>query len=279
MASVVALRLHLSRGAERVRDTLGRALVVGGEAHPHVAVVEDRVVLAIGLLDLVQRLRDEKAFQAIAGHERQRALEEVEPTQCWKLVEHEQQALPLALGLQIFGQSTANLVQQQADERLGARDVRRRDDEVKRDGSATFNEVADAPVALPRHPGHNRVAIQAEERHGRGQHPRSLVVRLVQQLACRAGDHRVHAVGPKVGGCHHRAQRRLDRPSRVGQEVGDAGERLVGFGIEDVQDRADKERVAGLLPVVASFQRAFGIDQDVGDILNVTDLAVAPAHL
>ena len=61
----------------------------------------------------------------------------------------------------------------------------------------------------------------------------------------------------------------------VGQEVGDAGERLVGFGVEHMEDRADQERVAGLLPVIAPFQRALGIDQDIGDVLDVAHFGVA----
>jgi iron complex outermembrane recepter protein len=35
------------------------------------AIVEDRIVLAIGLLDLVEALRDQKGADAIAGHERE----------------------------------------------------------------------------------------------------------------------------------------------------------------------------------------------------------------
>ena len=90
---------------------------------------------------------------------------------------------------------------------------------------------------------------------------------------------RMDALRPEMGGGHHGAQRRLDRPLRVGEEVGDAGQRLVRLGVEDVQDRADKQRVARLLPVVAALQRAFGVDQDVGDVLDVADLAIAAAHL
>ena len=71
----------------------------------------------------------------------------------------------------------------------------------------------------------------------------------------------------------------LDRPLRIGQEGRDAGERLVLLGIENMQDGADQQRVAGLLPVVAAFQRAFGIDQDVGDVLDVAHLMLAAAHL
>ncbi len=67
VACIVALGAQLRRGAKRVRNTLGRALVVGGERDPDMAIVEDRIVLAIGLGDLVERLRDQKAVDAVAG--------------------------------------------------------------------------------------------------------------------------------------------------------------------------------------------------------------------
>ena len=131
MAGIVLHRAHFGRRAERVGDALGRALVVGREAHAHMAIVEDRVVLAVGLLDLVQRLRDQEALQAVARHEGERALEEIEPAERREFVEHQQQAMPSSLRLQLFGQSPADLVEDQAHERLGAADVRRRHDQVE----------------------------------------------------------------------------------------------------------------------------------------------------
>ena len=92
MARVVALRAQLGGGAQRLGNALGRALVVGGERHAHMAVVENRIVLAVGLVDLVERLRDQEGAQAVAGHEGQGALEEVEPAERGKLVEHQQQS-------------------------------------------------------------------------------------------------------------------------------------------------------------------------------------------
>ena len=47
------LRAQLGGGAERIGQALGRALVVGREGDAHVAVVEDGVVVAVGLVDLV----------------------------------------------------------------------------------------------------------------------------------------------------------------------------------------------------------------------------------
>ena len=82
---------HLGRRSERVRDALGRALVIGREGDADMAVVEDGVVLAIGLLDLVEGLRDQERLQPIARHEGELALEEIEPAERGELVEHEKQ--------------------------------------------------------------------------------------------------------------------------------------------------------------------------------------------
>jgi hypothetical protein len=60
VAGIVAHRALLGRGAERVGDALGGALVVGRERDPDMAIVEDRVVRAVGLLDLVEALRDQE---------------------------------------------------------------------------------------------------------------------------------------------------------------------------------------------------------------------------
>jgi hypothetical protein len=78
---------------------------------------------------------------------------------------------------------------------------------------------------------------------------------------------------------HHGAQCRFDGALWIGEKIGDAGERLVLFGIEHVQDRPDQKRMAGLFPMVALVERAFGIDQNVGDILHVADFLVAAPHL
>jgi hypothetical protein len=58
---IVLHRLHLGGGAEGVGHAFGGALVIGGEADADMAVVEDRIVRAVGLLDLVQRLRDQES--------------------------------------------------------------------------------------------------------------------------------------------------------------------------------------------------------------------------
>jgi len=58
---------QLRGGAERIGDASCRALVVGGKRDPDMTIVEDGVVRPVGLLDLVERLRDQKRFQSIPG--------------------------------------------------------------------------------------------------------------------------------------------------------------------------------------------------------------------
>ena len=93
-----------------------------------------------------------------------------------------------------------------------------------------------------------------------------------------AGDDGMNAGLAEMRRAHHGRERGLDRPLRIGEEDGDAGERLVLLGIEDMKDGADQKRVAGLLPVVPLFEAAFGIDEDVGDVLDVAHLPLAAPH-
>jgi hypothetical protein len=74
-----------------------------------------------------------------------------------------------------------------------------------------------------------------------------------------------------------RCKRQLEWTSRIGEEVGDAAQRLVLARVEHVQDGADQQRMAGLFPMVALLQRAFGIDQDVRDVLHVAHFMRATA--
>ena len=129
-----------------------------------------------------------------------------------------------------------------------------------------------------RHLGDDRIAVEPEKAHGGGEHAGALVVGLVQQLPRSGGDDGMRPVA-EMRRRHHGAQRRLDRSPRIGQEGRDAGERLVGLGVEDMEDRADQQRMAGLLPMIAPLERAFRIDQDVGDVLDVADLPLAAADL
>ena len=79
-------------------------------------------------------------------------------------------------------------------------------------------------------------------------------------------------------GRHHDAQRLLKRLCRIGEQLGHPRERLALFGIEDMEDDADEQRVARLLPVIAPLQRSFRVDQDVGDVLHVADFGRSFAH-
>ena len=197
-----------------------------------------------------------------------------------ELVEHQQQPVPPALGVQLLGQAPADLVEDQAHQRLGAADVGGRHDEVERGRPLVLDQVADAPVApardLARRPDRGRARGSDMAVESTPERSFSLLFRSSRAAEATTG------CAPAVAEMrrrHHRVQRRLDRPLRVGEEVGDAGERLVRLGVEHMQDRADQERMAGLLPMIAPLERAFGIDQDVGDVLDVAHLAFAAADL
>lgn len=88
MPGIVAHRALFGRGAKRIRHPLGCALIVRRKAHPHMAIVKDRVVLAVGLGNLVEALRNQESTDAVACHEGERRLEEIQPAKGWKLVEH-----------------------------------------------------------------------------------------------------------------------------------------------------------------------------------------------
>ncbi len=60
------------------------------------AVVENAVVRPIGALDLVEALRDQEGLEAVASHEGERRFKEVEAAERGKLVQHHEQAMPLA---------------------------------------------------------------------------------------------------------------------------------------------------------------------------------------
>ncbi len=76
------------------------------------------MVLPIRLVDLVERLRDEEATDAVAGHEGERRLEEVQAAQRRELIEHQQQlvvALDAVAAVERFGEPPADLVEDQAN--------------------------------------------------------------------------------------------------------------------------------------------------------------------
>jgi hypothetical protein len=203
-------------------------------------IVEDRVVLAVGMLDLIERLGNQERLETIASHERQRAFEEVQPPKCWKLVEHDQHALAPGIGGQFFGQPATNLVEQQPDQRLGAADVRGRDYEVERCRSLGIDQIGNAPVALPGHLRHDRIAVETQKRHGGREHARPFVLGLVEQFACGAGNDRMDTIVAKVRRHHHRGKRGFKRPLGIGQESNDASQRLVGLGIKHMEDCANQ---------------------------------------
>lgn len=61
----------------------------------------------------------------------------------------------------------------------------------------------------------------------------------------------------------HVTQRVLETPPRIGEEGRDPRQGLLRLGVEDMVNHADQQRMAGLLPIGAAFERAFRIEQRV----------------
>src|SRR3546814_8843808 len=93
------------------------------------AVVEDRIVRPVSLFELVETLSDEEAADAVASHDGKRRLEKVQATERGELVEHQQQAVAPSLGGKVLGQAPPDLIEDQPDQGLGARDVGWRSEE------------------------------------------------------------------------------------------------------------------------------------------------------
>ncbi len=243
MSGIVALRAKFGRGAERIGNPLGRALVVRRKRDADMAIVEDGVIFAIGFRNLIQRLGNEVGADAVARHEGKRGLEEIQPAKCGKLVQHHQELMLAELGgiaFELFGQPAADLIENQPHERLGARNIRWRDDQIERNGPCCIDQIGNPPIASRRGRSNGGIAIKPEERHGRGKHAGAFVVGFVEDFASGGGDdgmddglfRRAQMVRR-----HHRAQRVLEGTQRIGQKARDAGERFFLLGIEDVKNR------------------------------------------
>src|SRR3546814_1137712 len=91
VASIVAHRALFSCGAKGIGDALRCPLVIGRKGDADMAVVEDGVVLAIGLLDLIEALRDQEGAHAIACEKGEARLEEIQSAERWKLVKRSEE--------------------------------------------------------------------------------------------------------------------------------------------------------------------------------------------
>src|SRR5665213_885329 len=166
MTGIVLHGAHFSNSAKCIGDALCCAFVICRKAYAHVAIAENGIIWPIGLLDLIERLRDEETLETIACHEGECAFEEVEPSEGWKLIEHQQHTVSLTLGLQVLGQTSADLIEDQADERFCPRDVGWRHDEIEGGWPFAADQFTNAPVTAPRHCGNDRIAVEAKKRHG-----------------------------------------------------------------------------------------------------------------
>jgi len=87
----------------------------------------------------------------------------VETPEGGEFVEHKEDPMPAVLPMQLFRQAPADLIEQQADERLGPADVGRGHHNVECRWPVAGDQVDDAPVAAAGHPRHHRIAVEAQE--------------------------------------------------------------------------------------------------------------------
>ena len=146
VAGIILLVALFGHRAEHVRDPLCRAFVIGREGDPDMAIVEDRIVLAISFLDLVQGLRDQEGPYAIPCHEGEGCLEEVQASKRGELVQHQQRLPPILPSGQHLTEPPRDLVEDQSDQGLGARQVRWRNNQVQGGGHLPKEQVLDPPV-------------------------------------------------------------------------------------------------------------------------------------
>ena len=84
----------------------------------------------------------------------------VQTTQGGKLVKHHQQLMTMAfadLPFQTIGQTTADLVEDEANQRLGPGDIGKRNDQVEGDRVLGVHQVGDALIASHGRRGHDWV--------------------------------------------------------------------------------------------------------------------------
>src|SRR3546814_276780 len=119
-------------------------------------------MLAVCLFDLIERLGDQESADAITGHEGKRTLEEVQTAERRELVEHHQKLMLASLrwvSVELLGQPTPDLIENEANEWLCPRNIRRRNDQIERGRMVGLNQVGDAPVAARCDRRDGRVAI------------------------------------------------------------------------------------------------------------------------
>ena len=94
-------------------------------------------------------------------------------------------------GVQIFRQTPANLVKDQAHQWFGPADVGGWHDEVKSGRPVAFDEITDAPVAVVRNLRYHRVTVEPQERHGSRKHAGAFILAFAEKLARRRRDDRM----------------------------------------------------------------------------------------
>ncbi|MNU99728.1 hypothetical protein D3C71_898740 [compost metagenome] len=242
-------------------------------------VVEDGVVGAVGLDDVVQGLCDEHGLDPVAAHQAQRLLEESEPSQQRELVHDHQQLAPLVSsgGVTLFlsGQGLSRRIEEQPHQGPKRRRIRRRHLDIKRQGRVGAHQIAHSEVRGGQNPFHvlARQPLQIGPRrpldrgaepvmHGRIALHRGLDERMGLRLAVRS---------KAMQGLEHDVRRLVE----VGQQFLDLQQGLVLIlgGIEDMQDHRLEDLRGRLVPDSLLVARPAGIGQNGDQPLHLGQFA------
>src|ERR1022692_3127335 len=280
-------------GTAHVADQFGGLELIRGKGDSHMAVRDDAFVVAVGVDNLADVLRDEIRLQAIARHIRQGIREDLHSVQRRKFIDEEQQAMTVMLLLRTsvkrsLRQAVDGQGEDQADERTQPDFVAGRHHQVKRYRAFVVDQVVDGEVAGRSVVGHQRIAVERQRGFGRREHSAKVLVFLIEHLLHFLANHRVRdssrairhpplvlkaGVVFEIEQLFERVLKAQSGASEQVREIRQAGLALFERrGIAGVQDHAGGDGGRSILPVALLGTIFAGADDHAGNVLRVTDI-------
>ena len=272
--------------ANHLADALASDCVSGGEGAEDVAVVQDRIVDAILLDDVVEGLDNQVGFDSISGHLTQVHGEKVQPSERRELIQRQKKAMVLrtagAVAVQKFHQRPARLIDHQPNQRAQSRRVRWRRLDVKRHGPVRAHQVGKSEIAGGGISGDDVIRPQREIAGRRAGHAGLKLRRLAAEFV---GNQRHFRVNLRRTSLRIESVRRGDHRHRSPLEVQQSRPHgcqvleLIRLGIQNMQDQRH-QKLAGLL--VPNVHRVFGtsgVHQHFDDVLRIAHFVVALSNL
>ena len=173
--------------------------------------------------------------------------------------------------LKLFSQPPSKLVQNKPHERFGPVNITRGDNKIQRNRMFAVHQVMNTKIRKSCVICNYRVTIEPKKTHGGGNHSGKLIFGFVHHLPGTSRNNRVGGL-TKMGIGEHVVQGRINAMAGVGKKVCNTRKALVLFGIEDMENNANKQGVPGLFPMVMPLFGAVRINKDIRHVLHVTNL-------